>query len=512
MHLPLPAGAQHAALAAGLSTIVAAAALPAAAQAGTAELRDGKLLYTARNAEVNNVVVRSGANGTLIIADTAARVAGPGCLLNGSGELECDATGVSSIELSLADREDTIRYKAPQPGIVNAGIGRDTFFGGLRQAPLGPVVYHGGDGLNDALRYAEADRGVVVSLGSGSSDGRPGDLENAGGDIEVLEGSPFGDTLTGTDDGLGEVFLGAGGVDTIDGRGGPDRFDEGSGANGGDVIDGGPGRDLIDYSRRASRVRVQLDGTANDGAESVSSSEGDNVKPTVEDVITGRGDDVLLGSPHANDLRSGAGFDQVHGSQRSTELEGDTIDPGAGPDRVQGTAFADVFFTRDGENDDISCLGGVDFATTDVLDVDGRLNGTAPGTDAVNACEAVDAPVGVLRVRPRTLRAGDDARARVTLSWRHPRHWRNLSAIQLRLTQGGLVVGAITIRPGNRRIADDGAIRLAHGDTRLSTHGRTVTARLALRLDRRLAGATLRAEIEATDKRGRRQVERAPAA
>jgi hypothetical protein len=35
-----------------------------------------------------------------------------------------------------------------------------------------------------------------------------------------------------------------------------------------------------------------------------------------------------------------------------------------------------------------------------------------------------------------------------------------------------------------------------------------VTARLAIRLDESLAGQTLKAEVEATDTRGRRQLER----
>lgn len=511
MHLLTASGGRPALLAAGTSAILAVVALPAVAQAGTAEVRDGKLFYTARNAEINDVVVRAGTAGKLIVSDTAPRVAGAGCVLNGSGDLECDSAGVGSIELSLADRADIVRYRASQPGIVDAGIGRDTFFGGLRQSPLGPVSYRGGEGLNDALRYTEADRGVTVSLGVGGADGRPGDLENAGADIEVLEGSPFGDSLTGTDEQLGEVFVGGAGVDGIDGRGGPDRFDEGVAANGADVIDGGSGRDLIDYSGRSARVRVDLDDSANDGADTTVATEGDNVKSTVEDVITGRGDDFVFGSLGANDLRSGAGFDIVHGSRRtagSSELEGDTIDPGTGPDRVSGTNFADVIFARDGANDDISCLGGIDFATTDVLDTDGRNNGTAPGTDVVDACEAVDAPVGVLGVAPARLRPVAGQPARMTLRWRHPRSWRELRTIALRIEHDGLPIATITIHPRSGRIADQGAVRVARRASRLTVAGKTVTARLRLRFDERLAGETLGTEIEATDSRGRRQVNR----
>jgi hypothetical protein len=43
---------------------------------------------------------------------------------------------------------------------------------------------------------------------------------------------------------------------------------------------------------------------------------------------------------------------------------------------------------------------------------------------------------------------------------------------------------------------------------RLTRKGKTVAARLAVRLDDSLAGQQLTAEVEATDTRGRRQLER----
>ena len=248
-----------------IAAVTVAAALPAAAEAGTAEVRDGELLYTARNAEVNNVNLRLGPTGKLVISDTAAKVAGAGCLLNGSGDLECDAASVTSIDVSLADRNDVMRYRAPHPGVVRAGLGSDTFFGGLRATPSGAVSYRGDEGLGDALRYTEADRGVTVTLASGANDGRLGDLENAGADIEILEGSRFGDTLTGSADDIGELFLGGNGNDTINGGDGPDRIDEGNARNGADTIDGGPGRDMIDYSRRNTGTGVTLNDIAEDG-------------------------------------------------------------------------------------------------------------------------------------------------------------------------------------------------------------------------------------------------------
>ena len=376
---------------AAVSAVLAAVALPAAAQAGTAEVRDGKLTYTARNAEVNDVTVRVGPTGKLIVADTAPQLAGAGCLLNGSGDLECDPAGVGSVEVSLADRNDVVRYRAPHPGIVDAGSGTDTFFGGLRQGANGPVRYLGGEGLADALRYADADRGVTAALGGLSgNDGRPGDLEDARGDIEVLEGSRFGDTLTGTDDALGETFVGGGGGDAIDARGGPDRIDERNAASGGDAIDGGAGRDVVDYGRRSTGTIVTLDDRNDDGDRSL--REGDNVKPTVEDVVTGRGNDRVVGTADSNDVLAGAGDDVVVGSDRlidGPDIGGDRIDPGAGEDFVDGSDEDDVIFVRDRESDDVDCRGGLDFVTADPL---GRLGFVPPGADLVRDCEAVDVP------------------------------------------------------------------------------------------------------------------------
>lgn len=42
----------------------------------------------------------------------------------------------------------------------------------------------------------------------------------------------------------------------------------------------------------------------------------------------------------------------------------------------------------------------------------------------------------------------------------------------------------------------------------MEAHGKTVAAKLALRLDKSLAGRTLKVEVEATDRRGARQLER----
>ena len=121
----------------------------------------------------------------------------------------------------------------------------------------------------------------------------------------------------------------------------------------------------------------------------------DNVKSSVEDVITGRGSDIVHGNRESNDIRTGAGFDIIASTVLNlgqVELGGDTINPGSGTDTILAGKLGDVISARDGESDHIDCREGLDFATTDVIDRDPG-NGTVPqGSDQVDECEAVDAP------------------------------------------------------------------------------------------------------------------------
>jgi hypothetical protein len=116
--------------------------------------------------------------------------------------------------------------------------------------------------------------------------------------------------------------------------------------------------------------------------------------------------------------------------------------------------------------------------------------------------------VGVLRLAPKAVQARSGETARLRLSWRHPHDWDKLRKIELRLSRDGALVGELTIRPRAERISADGAVKLAGKQSRLTRKGKTVTAWLALHLDESLASQTLTAEVEATDGRGQRQLER----
>jgi len=106
-----------------------------------------------------------------------------------------------------------------------------------------------------------------------------------------------------------------------------------SGALGADVFLGGSGIDTVTYQARTAAVTVRVDGVALDGQP----NEQDDVRTDVENVIGGRGNDVLIGSAAANRLSGGGGTDQLFGL-----LGNDVLDGGAAADRMFGGVGVDT--------------------------------------------------------------------------------------------------------------------------------------------------------------------------
>ena len=116
--------------------------------------------------------------------------------------------------------------------------GRDALAGGggpdMLDGGAGDDRLDGGRGL-DGVEYADAPRGVDVDLGAGTATGHGRDRLD---DFERVGGSPFGDTITGTD--AAEEISGGDGNDTIRGGSGQDALDGGDGTDG---VSGGGGED-----------------------------------------------------------------------------------------------------------------------------------------------------------------------------------------------------------------------------------------------------------------------------
>ena len=463
-----------------LATVVGALLLPSAAQAGTASLSTavsgGLVTYVADPGETNNVSVFV-QGGNLVIADSAPVRASSTCSLNSFGDAVCPV-GARMVSVLLRDRNDTIVYRAPHQASVSTEEGDDVILGGLRQTDTGrtmqPVFYFGNAG-RDTISYAAADRGVRVDTedGSRTDDGRPGiDLESVGRDFEKIIGSNSGDVLFGStgDDNI----TGGPGNDELGGGDGDDFFFEGQGGpSGADSIHGAAGDDRVSYAGRTNGVFVSLDGVRNDGEP----GEADIVFANVENVTAGGGDDVLVGTNAANDLQGFGGIDTLHGLGGN-----DTLQLGSDGDFAFAGAGNDVILAGDGERDNINCGENSDTANRD--SVENLVAGCEKGT------------VGKLRL------AGEGRR--LELSWTHPRDWRELRRIEVRLSEAGVPVGEIVIRPKAERIAAGGEIELRRSS--LARKGKKLAAKLAVRFDADVA-RRLDAEIEAVDRRGVRQVE-----
>jgi hypothetical protein len=504
---------RRALLAAALPAVLAAVALPAAADAATVDSipsSPGIVNYNADPGEVNNLRVSLTAAGIVFDDQVPIRSLDTGqfeCRINSAGDAVCPAGVDASVGVFTGDRNDAIQYTAPHGAFVVAGDGADTIFGGLREAtfgrPIQPVMYRGKDSVirgetpdsaRDTVSYRFAGSRVVVDLADQGDaarfdDGRPGvDREQIEADIEIVEGSNFADVLFGSD--ANDTIIGVNGDDEIGGGDGNDTIDEGASPNGADSINGGGGIDRVTYGARTGGVMVRLDGVRNDGADN--GNERDDVRPNVEQIVGSRAGDFLFGNGTANKIFGGPGDDTLVGG-----TNGDFLSGGSGLDRLFGEAGNDILEAKDGQIDSVVDCGTDNDDTANRDSFDQLVTGCESGT------------VGVLRLTPATVRAEAGNVARMRLSWRHPDGWRKLRTIELRLLSAdGVPVGEITIRPRAQRITADGAVRLVRKASRLTRKGKTVTARLAVRLDDSVAGQKLGVEVEATDTRGRRQLER----
>ena len=167
-----------------------------------------------------------------------------------------------------------------------------------------------------------------------------------------LVGGSLDDLLDGGDG--GDLLSGGPGDDRLRGRGGPDILDGGDGSDrlvggrGPDRFDGGPlDLDVASYADRDESVTITLDGKANDGAQ----GEADNVLTNVDQVVGGKGNDVLRVARTARlsyedaHLEGGPGNDRILGGPASDHLFGqggdDRIEGRGGDDLITGGAGAD---------------------------------------------------------------------------------------------------------------------------------------------------------------------------
>ena len=477
-----------------LGAVVTAVALPGAAQAATITVHDTSsspphaFSYAAAPGEANNLRYSEAADGSTIVSDTAPlRIVGEsslqGCRFDGTNTIVC-APNVRPSGIELGDGNDVVRYLASESlglprfgGGLDAGAGNDTVFAGLRRNADGVLFIRGGAGTADKVSYTSAAFPATVTLDGVSNDGVTGDTQNVFDGVEVIEGSGFNDTLTGSDADHREILVGGNGNDRLTGLGGTDVFVEGAAANGSDTIAGGGGIDLVDYSQRSRRVEVHMEDVARNDGEI---GELDFVEPNTNDAFGGSAGDVLVGGAGANVFVGNAGDDALDGNGGDDELIG-----GAGADFLAGGTENDRINANDNVADTIRCEGGDDVLTADLRD------------DDATGCETVNL-VGELALAAKG--------ANVRLSWTHPVSWKQLRHVTVRIKDGRKVAGRIVIKPRAEKIAASGQVEIAR--SKLTHKGGKVTARLKLRYDAALAGKRLKADVVAADIHGAKQVER----
>jgi Ca2+-binding RTX toxin-like protein len=295
--------------------------------------------------------------------------------------------------------DDTLYGKGAASDTLLGGGGADNLQGGggddvLRgeagndsmHLSAGSTVIDGGPDI-DSLSFAGAGQSAYVYQDGVANDGLGG-KDNVTS-IEKLTGTSYGDDLEGTSG--DDVIDGGGGGDKIDPKFGDDTVYGGEGPDmiiGGpgmpsdcgnlgcnkfdtDTVWGGEGSDRIDYSPRADKLTIAIDGSGKSGGY----MENDDLHQ-MEDAVGGSGDDLIYGNDDPNSLNGGGGDDAIVARKGNDYVNGDEgndhwLQGGAGNDFMVGGAGDDRLLAVGG-NDSLYGASGRDLvsyeaATTGVV-------------------------------------------------------------------------------------------------------------------------------------------------
>ncbi|MGL4965429.1 MAG: calcium-binding protein [Inquilinus sp.] len=242
-------------------------------------------------------------------------------------------------EDSLSGEGDNDRlYGDDGDDTLNGGDGDDFLDGGDGADHLA-----GGAGI-DTLDYAGASS-MTVNLTTLTVSGGEGTGDVISADIENINGSSMGDTLTGS--AVANVLDGNDGSDTLAGRAGDDVLvgdfgdDVLRGGAGADRLDGGAGTDLASYFDSHTGVAINLATKSATGGDAA----GDTFV-SVENLSGSQGSDALVGDDRANLLQGWNGNDVLTGADGDDTLNGgdgdDLLHGGDGEDHLSGGAGIDT--------------------------------------------------------------------------------------------------------------------------------------------------------------------------
>lgn len=328
------------------------------------------------------VVLNKGGSGTYTIYRDTAGPSAPSVVIDGGNSTTYDtsvdltlsatagATPVTEMQIStdgVFDSEAWVPYATSRTVTLPAGLGTKTVTVRYRNAAGAPSA-PASDTIN-LVATPTCDGLTATVAGNGAVNGTAGN--------DVIVGGPGNDTINGF--GGNDVICGLGGADnisdgpgadTVRGAGGNDTLTQPLALDSGDVLDGGLNVDTVRYHLRSGDVTITLNGVANDGE----AGENDQVSNSIENVVTGSGNDKITASAAANTVTGNNGDDVINGGDEKDVLRGlaglDVINGGGGNDTVDGGVGNDVL-RGDAGNDTI--LGG---DGNDSVDEGGAANGS----------------------------------------------------------------------------------------------------------------------------------------
>ena len=294
--------------------LAAAVLAPApAAQAASVGIPYGSaLLFEAAPGEENRVSMETTDGVTYTVVDSGAPLTPAlGCVAVDAHRATCAAPGPTSqhgisVSVQAGDRNDVVALE------------------GIRSPLCTSVNIDGGEG-DDTIRTITAS----ACWGGGfNAEGGPGNDHLRVTDHQFALAGGAGDDVLVLNHASGHANGGEGDDHIV-----PSIADQ-------DQMDGGAGRDVLDYSARTGDLFVDL------AAGHYDSGEADESDKAVEfeGVLGGAGDDIVLGTKHADTLSGGPGDDVLDGRAGADELIG-----GPGEDLADySTRFAPLTVRLDG--------------------------------------------------------------------------------------------------------------------------------------------------------------------
>jgi Ca2+-binding RTX toxin-like protein len=263
------------------------------------------------------------------------------------------------LTITGSDNDDIIYVTQDSTSITVAVNGANQKFG------LSSVSRITVDALagNDLVRLSSSSGSKKVSRPATVFGGNGNDTLIGGTGADELHGGLGNDSLQG--DAGNDSLYGGDGNDTLDGSAGNDALNGGTknafgGPDGADVFRGGSGIDAVDYSRRTDSLVIRMnDSIANDGAP----GEGDLISSDIENVFSGSGNDLIIGSSANNVLSGGDGNDTIYGGAGL-----DQIIAGRGADSIYAGDGNDFLYLEDKTADDFNAGTGRNFIAKDKND------------------------------------------------------------------------------------------------------------------------------------------------